>query len=374
MFVGATFGCSASSKDSSSGTGGSTSTGGHGAGLGIGGHGPGSGGSLNVGGSPGSGGGSAVCDVGAFDYPGNGVDEDCSGVADDEPLNCDSTVPDVGYGDPMVAAGAIGLCRAQQGSSWGVIAAKFVKADGVDGMNPTSHGLLPAFGPALGPREGQRMLALSSGAARAPGDPGYSSPAASDMGTSGGQPPGFPVQSPSCPGVFQQPFANDSAALEVTLRVPTNAKGLKFDFDFYTYEFPDYICSEFNDFFVAVVTPPPQGAQSGNVSFDSQGNPVSVNNGFLEVCPAQSAGGKNFPCPRGTGELQGTGYDEWEESGPHAATGWLTTEAPVTPGGEITVRFAIWDAGDHVLDSLVLVDNFTWIEGELTGPKTQPVK
>jgi hypothetical protein len=364
-------GCSASSTEPSGGSGNTTGYGGNtGTGAVY-----GNGGGINLGGSnPGTGGSPAACDVGAFDYPGNGLDENCSGVPDDEPLGCDSGVPDVGYADPMIAAGAIGLCRQAQGTSWGVISSKFVMADGAAGMNPASHGLLTGFGPAVSPREGGRMLGLSSGTARGPGDPGFMSPAAADMGTSSGQPPGFPVESPSCPGVVQLPFANDSAALEITIRVPTNAKGLRFDFDFYTYEFPDYICSTYNDFFVAVVNPPPPGAQSGNISFDGQGNPVSVNNGFLEVCPAQNAGGKNFPCSKGTAELQGTGYDELAESGPHAATGWLVTEAPVTPGSEITIRFAIWDAGDHILDSLVLVDNFTWVESEITKPGTQPIK
>lgn len=335
----------------------------------------GTGGTLSVGagGSAGAGGTQVACDSGAFDFPGNGEDEDCSGTPDDEPTGCDSSVVDIGYGDPMVAATSLGLCRAAQGPSWGVVSAKYVLADGSAGMNDVSHGLLPSFGPNVIPREGQSMLGLSSGTARRPGDPGYLSPEAAQMGTASAMPAGFPVPSPSCPGVIQAPVANDAAALELTIKVPTNAKGFTFDFNFYTYEFPEYICSSFNDFFVAIVSPAPAGAQQGNVSFDSQGNPVSVNNGFLEVCPAQTAGGKSFPCAQGTAQLVGTGYDEMMRTGPHAATGWLITQAPVTPGSEITLRFAIWDAGDHILDSLVLIDNFTWVETEITAPTTEPV-
>ena len=81
---------------------------------------------------------------GAFDYPGNGVDEDCNGVPDDEPVGCDNQTVDIGYGDPVVAAHAIGICRMAQGSSWGLVSAKYVKADGSPGMNDISHGLLPS--------------------------------------------------------------------------------------------------------------------------------------------------------------------------------------------------------------------------------------
>ena len=35
---------------------------------------------------------------------------------------------------------------------------------------------------------------------------------------------------------------------------------------------------------VALQLPAPPNAQLGNISFDSQGNPVSVNNGFLDAC------------------------------------------------------------------------------------------
>ena len=313
---------------------------------------------------------------GAVDFPGNGVDEDCNGVPDDEPANCDTNPFDIGYGDPNTAAQVIGICRTQTGPSWGLISAQYTLADGSPGMNPVSHGLLQTFGPNVGAREGLNMLALSSGTARAPGDPGYISPANAIMGTTGPTPPGFPVAAPSCPmQPATQPIANDSASLDLQLKVPTNANAFRFDFTFYTYEYPVYICSTFNDFYVTLVDPAPTGAQEGNVSFDNQGNPVSVNNGFLEVCEPQVAGGKQFDCPQGTSELFGTGFDVNPLGFPenHAATGWLVTTAPVPPGQTIRVRFAIWDAGDAILDSTVLIDNFRWDITEGDVPVTVPI-
>ncbi len=62
-------------------------------------------------------------------------------------------------------------------------------------------------------------------------------------------------------------------------------------------------------------------------------NPVSVNNGFLEVCqPWTYAGSKGdmpfsrpFPCSLGTSQLAGTGFDHF------GATGWLQTRRMSCP-------------------------------------------
>jgi hypothetical protein len=84
---------------------------------------------------------------------------------------------------------------------------------------------------------------------------------------------------------------------------------------------------------------------------------------------------KDFECELGPDELAGTGFEGDSGGGdpPHAATGWLTTSAPVEPGEVITLRFAIWDMGDEKLDSTILLDNFTWTAdgGEPGGPITQ---
>lgn len=309
---------------------------------------------------------------GAYDYPGNGVDEDCSGTPDDEPI-CTETA-EFDSADPYDAAAALGLCRRQEGESWGLIEARYTLPNDDGTMARLSHGLLSAFGANVSPQAGNQFLVLSSGTARTPGDPGYFPPVGAHMGSDSRTPPGYPIPAPACPGIIpSQPRAIDGAALELRLRVPTNASRAGFDFNFFTYEFPEYICSEFNDFFVALVDPEPEQALLGNISFDSQGNPVSVNNGFLEVCEPQVAGGKDFSCVRGTSELLGTGFDGvGADDTPHAATGWLETITPVEPGAEIRVRFAIWDAGDANLDSTVLIDRFQWDVGAAGPPVTRP--
>ena len=128
----------------------------------------------------------------------------------------------------------------------------------------------------------------------------------------------------------------------------------------------------YNDFFVALLdSKHPSTPNDFNISFDSQNNPVSVNNGLVEVCDPgvgnQNPGGKNFPCGLGTAELSGTGFED------HAATSWLTTKASVVGGETVRLRFAVWDMGDEVLDSTVLIDNVLWDVNEGGQPVTTPV-
>jgi hypothetical protein len=308
---------------------------------------------------------------GAFDVPGNGIDEDCNGVADDEPADCDMGLA-MGSTDAFDGAKAIGLCKkATDQQMWGVVEAKWVKPDGSPQQDPLGEGILPAFG-VNAPVNGTSMLAISSGTARGPNDPGYKSVSGYDKGYSSGTPAGYPKESPACAGsggIFGSfGGSNDGAALQVKIRVPSNAKSFKYQQNFFTYEFPVYICSSFNDFFVTIMDPKPASLPDGNIAFDQDGNPISVNNSLLQVCTPQTAGGKQFGCPLGESFLSGTGFES------HAATGWLTTTAPVDTqrGKEITLTWAIWDQGDGVLDSTALIDDFQWSVDAANGTKTVP--
>jgi hypothetical protein len=296
-----------------------------------------------------------ACDQGCTTFCSGGRCETCDAL-----LLLDSEVA-------LDAAQAMGFCN-------DVIAARWVQPDGSelpDNVNvPLGWGILDGFGPNVSPRIGDKFLALSSGAARQPTDPGYRSPSGFDKGYTTGFPEGFPKESPSCPGVVSG-VPRDGVGVEFELEVPDWAQGLAFDFYFYTFEWPSFICSQYNDFFVALLDPPPPGQSDGNISFDQLGNPVSVNNAFLSVCgcfggPPCNAGGKTFDCAGGTDELMGTGFEG------HAGTGWLTTKAPVEPGSTISIRFAIWDSGDGILDSTVLIDNFRWV-AEPPEVSTNPI-
>jgi len=244
------------------------------------------------------------------------------------------------------------------------------------GTRTSSSGNLTALG-VNSPKQGARLLALSSGTARQPTDPGYQDVGGFDKGYTTGSPPPYPKNTPACPGVITgQP--HDGAALQVVIRVPTNAQSFSFNINFFTYEFPDYICSTYNDSFVVMMTPQPASLPDANIAFDQAGNPISVNNSLLQVCDPQNAGGKNFTCPLGATSLMATGFGiDTTMDEDHAATGWLQTTAPVPAslkGKDVTLLFAVWDSSDGLLDSTALIDNFVWSAeaGTATAPVTQP--
>jgi hypothetical protein len=318
-------------------------------------------------------------------------DEDCDDQIDEveDPVICDQSI-EVDEMDPFMSFAAIGLCKESTGAQdWGFVNAAWVMADGAAPPSDPpeapkfhrGHGFVPDFGPNVDVREGESMLILSSGTARRPIDPGYSNVNGYDKQIFGSFAMGFPKESPSCPGTTTG-VVRDAAGVELTIRTPANATGISFDFNFYTFEWPGYVCSTFNDFFIAILDPIPEGQTDGNISFDQLGNPVSVNNALLQVCGCEGnppnncqAGPISFPCPLGNIDLIGTGFgfDSGEFAENHGATGWLRTVAPVPGGAEIKLRYAVHDSGDGALDSSTLVDNFQWVLEPGTQVGTNPI-
>jgi hypothetical protein len=278
---------------------------------------------------------------------------------------CDSGLA-LGDLDPLHGAAALELCDLATEESPGIVSASYGPIDFATAFDQLSNaalgvGLLDGFGPNVSPRRGARMLALSSGTARAPDDPNYGSPSGFDKGYTSSYPPGLPYEIPACPGMpTEQP--HDSVALRLTLRAPASAHSFSFRSKFHTYDYPSFICSSYNDWFVVLLDPAP--ASGPNIVFDAVGNPVTVNSkSLIQICEAQPTGLGLYDCIS-TAELIGTGFDE------QAATPWLYTEAPIEPGGTITLTFGIFDAGDGVLDSTVLLDDFRWSARVVASPAT----
>jgi hypothetical protein len=394
-------GCGGTSHESGFGdAGGGTSSGGTSSGGNSSG-GTSSGGNLTGDGGTGtSSGGGGGCNPNPLNYdiPGNGCDDDGDGKVDNRIL-CDTSLPL--EGDATAFANSIGLCQMADATHWGIVSVAYTLgfSAAAPSGNPKfdgQHGILPAFGSVVKPRDGARLGVLSSGYARECDDPTSMSCSGTGQGDpyfKGAQagmtgpaqaPPGYPKAAAGCPGASS---INDAIGVKLQIKVPANAQGLQFDFDFYSGEWPEWVCSEFNDAFVAWLTSTAYPGKGGdlNISFDSMNNPVSVNNGFFDRCtPSTQTGcmGNNSStaaCPGGPNELQGTGFYNMGSycgaatSTGGGATGWLTTKAPAKQGETITLQYIVWDTGDQSWDSSVLVDNFQWQPGPtMTGTQRPP--
>jgi hypothetical protein len=360
-----------------------------------------------LGGPDGGGTGQACAPApGNYDIPGNNCDDDGDGTIDNPPT-CDATL--AASGTPEEFAKAIGLCATVAKDGYGLVSAKFSRGYGrTDAPKPQQHGVLPKFGDVIKPREGKMLGVLSTGYAQeydGSGTAPFGGTTGSGLANfkangqdwwnweltgqaNGTAPPGFPKPANGCK---QSADVNDVINLKLEIQAPKNVSGVKFDFNFYSGEWPAYICSAFNDGFIAYLTA--KGFNNGvadNISFDAKKDPVSVNNGFFDRCTpnvdigcATTSPGKSV-CPSGPGELAGTGFGisgKWcsgfaasksSTSVNGGATGWLTSQAPVNPGETFTLELMIWDAGDAFLDSSVLIDNFTWAAGAVSVSTDRP--
>lgn len=132
----------------------------------------------------------------------------------------------------------------------------------------------------------------------------------------------------------------DVTVLAIDLDVPTGRDCLRFDFAFYSEEYPEWVGTAYNDAFIAELDDSTWATSGSSISapdnfaFDPDGNPISINSAGPTAMSEVNAGG--------------TTYD--------GATVLLEAATPVTPG-EHTLYLSIFDQGDDVYDSAAFVDN-----------------
>ncbi len=143
--------------------------------------------------------------------------------------------------------------------------------------------------------------------------------------------------------------AFDYSELRLRLEVPANTDAFQYDFAFFSSEYPLFVSPAdraFNDMYIAWLE---SENWTGNISFDGDGNPITVQSVFMDhrsrsdVCPTCEAP-----------ELEGFSMAQ------HAGTKWLTSVASVVPGEEIELIFVVLDLSDPYFDTFVLLDNFRW--------------
>jgi Putative metal-binding motif len=346
---------------------------------------------------------------GAFEVAGNMVDDDCDGMVDNVLPICDTALVS-NSGIATDYAKAIDLCATTlenpptpQQKTWGVISAGFYKADGSGTPSANAKSIRKGFGSGVVPLHGSSIAVLSTGVAAAQTAPNNTNPnwVAPEQGASSGLTSGVPADwlaangnkfpnAPGCPAPNGGNVANDPVMLKIRVRVPTNANSFSVSTFFYSAEFPEWVCSPYNDFFLTLLDssfvpaagqvanpkdknlafydPPPAGGAvypvGVNLAFGNTGLFSQCLNGPTG-CASGSVAGSISTCA-GTAQIAGTGFDAVAAMGCGSSnrvgggTGWLTTGGNVKPGETIELRFVTWDTGDTLYDSTVLLDNFTW--------------
>ena len=145
-------------------------------------------------------------------------------------------------------------------------------------------------------------------------------------------------------GALKNSDGQDMAQLTLVLQPPAGATCLAFDFAFYSEEFPEFVGSVFNDFFLAELSASTftigadfKVTAPNNFAFDSIGSLITINTVF------------------GVAPHTLTTYD--------GATPILRAVTPVAQfnGGPVTVVLTVSDLGDPFFDSAVFLDNFAWL-------------
>lgn len=332
----------------------------------------------------------ALVNPGAFDVPDNDLDDDCDDDVDQRPV-CDASLAS-NSSSALDFARTLDLCATVTEASMrpGVLDAKLTLADGTGVPYANGHAIRAQFGTGLEATLGSAFAVLSTGVAAGVGDtdPAPASGPDTDQGKESGLPGDYLLANgnqlptpPGCPPITAS-VANDPVMLTLTIRTPTNAKSFSLRANHFSYEFPEWVCSSYNDFFVVLLdsgwdgTPKNPDDKNLAVSVDD-GIPVGANlalgspglfrqcvNGGMGCVPGGTMG--TIASCEGTNELVGTRFDTPSpgdcDAGSLAggATGWLKIAGNVVGGEIITVRIAIWDSGDSAADSTVVLDAFEW--------------
>jgi len=365
----------------------------------------------------------ALVNPGAVEVLGNGIDDNCNGKQDlydlPDTASCDANLSSNSStgGD---YAKALGICRttttapALKDKTWGLIEAKLVRADGSALGDTRARSIRNTYG-SLQPAtlEGQRAVVLSTGIAadKVQSNPGPNlsgglvstehTPTSTvdlatcsdplcikDWFTTDNLPLKKASELPVAPmcgdGSTGEPkLARDSVMLALKLRAPTNARAFQLSSYFLSSEFPNFVCSDYNDQFAVLVDTPKPTSPVPNpvdknlmVFADANGKwPVGINiakgTSLFTVCDLPCAtdvakgGNKEVSlasCSLGAGQLVNTGFGVNSGSCPSGGgTFWLTTSGNVVPGQLVTLRIVIWDVGDHAFDSTAVLDGFKWL-------------
>lgn len=179
--------------------------------------------------------------------------------------------------------------------------------------------VLSSFGN-ISPRQGGNFALLSTGVASATGDVELDyDPAGPD---------------------------GDISTLTLNFLVPADMNSILFDFYFISQEYPEWVGSEYNDKFQAIITGSSRVSNGTNIALDPNGNVIDVNS-------------VTFKITQGHSDIVDTSFAN------DGGTGWVIAGAPVAPGDNISISFSVEDVSDGIVTSDVLLDNFRFDQGSV---------
>ncbi|GEN06371.1 choice-of-anchor A domain-containing protein [Myxococcus fulvus] len=157
----------------------------------------------------------------------------------------------------------------------------------------------------------------------------------------------------------------DVVTLTLTLNVPVGVNRLSFDYRFLSAESPEYIGTQFNDQFTAVVRDDSgrrvrvvEEASVNSSHFFDASETRAKNTKFDKLLADDPAGTDYFP----------TSYPPRTPTFPDAGiTDFKIVHVPVIPG-EVVIEFSIRDVGDGIFDSTVVLDNLRVSSLEVINP------
>lgn len=290
---------------------------------------------------------------GGYEFPGNNIDDNCNDEVDETP-----TCSCVADGNSVPGAdfiAAMDLCDDTVAS---------VSTSG----DAQQFGVYSRFFEDISPQEGGCLGVLSTGIV---GETDLELNGANLCGC-GAFDGCSPDPDPETPG----DDVCDLAQLRLTLNPPPNAKGIEFNFMFLTVEWPEFLCTSFNDTFYTLYTSQAvNGGQQANISFDAEQRQITVNVGFFEAPRDWTVPLDNTPFGATDASASCTslpvegcflpGYcndPNYDLDRVGSGSGWLVTRAPFEPGEEsIDVVFSIHDEGDGIYDSAVILDSLRWV-------------
>ncbi|HEY1958323.1 MAG TPA: choice-of-anchor L domain-containing protein [Polyangiaceae bacterium] len=309
----------------------------------------------------------------------DGIDNDCDGQIDNL-RTCDASLTAGHSTKPGDYASAMDICDNAKCSV--VVGATFY------GPNDSfAHRITAHMGQNFTPHKGSYMAFLSTGTADDDKDnPSYTPGDGTNLQNTFPNPaPLKAAQNPNpCNpnGTDEPTTVNDYSEIRLTLRAPINAGSFTFDFNFFSEEYPEYVCHGFNDTFLAMLTSQQYNAPT-QIAFDGLGHRINVNNGFFQDCndvtSGLNLGYTHLTCSNPLSTLAQTGYEIkygqtaftlGNDNLGSGATDWLKTTAPIAPGETFTLSFIIYDEGDGLMDSAINLDNFRWHSTTISSPVT----